>query len=127
MPGGETGTGARGPSRGNSMTGAPTGRVAHDPAGVTVDPEQGKAAVFTRLLARLGIAAAAGMCLIAAPGCKSSAGPAPFQDLGAGVSNVTGLKGSLKTRWEGKAAQYQLEIEPIDPLESAGFSYVMAN
>jgi hypothetical protein len=127
MPGGETGTGAHGPGRGNSMTGAPAGRAAEDPAGLPVGPEPGKPAIFPRLSAGLVMAAAAGICLIAASGCKSSAGPAPFQDLGAGVSNVTGLKGSLKARWAGNAAQYQLEIEPISPLESAGFSYVMAN
>ncbi len=75
----------------------------------------------------LGIAAATGMCLIGVTGCRLSGAPASFQDLGAGISHTTGLRGSLKTRWVGQAAQYELEIEPIDPLQSAGFSYVVAN
>lgn len=58
---------------------------------------------------------------------KSSAAPSEFQDLGAGISNATGLRGSLKARWQDKTAQYQLKLEPIDPLQSAGFSYVTAN
>lgn len=80
-----------------------------------------------RFLVRLGIAAVAGACLIGVSGCKFSPSPDAFQDLGAGISNATGLKGSLKTRWQGKAAQYQLEIDPIDPRYRPDFSYVTAN
>lgn len=58
---------------------------------------------------------------------QSAAAPAEFQDLGAGISNATGLRGSLRARWQDNTAQYQLKIEPIDPLESAGFSYVAAH
>lgn len=76
---------------------------------------------------RLVIAAFVGVCLIGVSGCKLSPSPDEFQELGAGISNVTGLKGHLKTRWQGKAAQYVLEIEPISLLQKAGFSYVMAN
>ncbi len=43
-----------------------------------------------------------------------------YDDLGAGVSNSSGLKGHLITRWQGKA-QYQLDLGPIDPRESPGF------
>ena len=50
----------------------------------------------------------------------------PFQDLGAGISNSTGLKGNLQVRWN-TSGQYQLKIEPIDPLQSAGFSFVTAD
>ncbi len=49
-----------------------------------------------------------------------------FDDLGAGVSNATGLKGHLITRWQGKA-QYQLEFGPIDPRGSAEFALVAGN
>lgn len=76
----------------------------------------------------LGIAAMIGLVVLIAIRAKSSAGPPqPFQDLGAGISNATGMKGNLKARWQGQAAQYLLKIEPIDPLQSAGFSYIVAN
>ena len=57
---------------------------------------------------------------------KGSKSAPTFQDLGAGISNATGLKGKLQVRWQG-SAQYQLKIEPIDPLQSSGFSFVAAN
>jgi hypothetical protein len=50
-----------------------------------------------------------------------------IQDLGSAVSNATGLKGSLNAHWQSTSAQYELEIEPIHPLDSAGFSYVASN
>lgn len=82
-----------------------------------------------RLLAVLGFAVAAGgLCVLALMHFgKPSAAPSAFQDLGAGISNATGLRGSLKARWQGASAQYQLELEPIDPLQSAGFSFVAAH
>ena len=75
----------------------------------------------------IGIAALAGTLLIGLSGCHMAPSPDEFQELGAGVSNVTGLKGHLKARWQGNAAQYVLEIEPISLLQKPGFSYVMAN
>jgi hypothetical protein len=95
--------------------------------GYTAHPEAENAGHFPLFTVGLLIVAAAAVCFIAVRGYKPSAGPAAFQDLGKGISNVTGLKGSLKARWVSNAAQYQLQIEPIDPLESAGFSYVTAN
>jgi hypothetical protein len=86
-----------------------------------------KPVLSPRLLKGLGMAAAAGLCMIGLSACQVPDEPPAFQDLGAAVSNGTGLKGSLKARWQGTSAQYQLEIEPIQPLESAGFSYVAAN
>ncbi len=74
----------------------------------------------------LGTLAVAGFILVSVSR-RSSAPPPDFQDLGAGISNATGLKGNLKTRWVSKAVQYKLELEPLDPLQSAGFSYVAAN
>lgn len=47
-------------------------------------------------------------------------------DLGAGIFNASGLRGHLVTRWQGKAV-YQLQIEPIDPRENAGFELVTGN
>ncbi|MGB7548350.1 MAG: hypothetical protein WBM14_11420 [Terracidiphilus sp.] len=44
-------------------------------------------------------------------------------DLGDGVFNAAGLRGHLVTRWQG-IAQYQLQITPIDPRQSAGFALV---
>lgn len=91
-------------------------------------PAAAKLPVSPRLLlVGVGITALAGLCVLAVVRSRPSAGPVPFQDLGAGISNATGLRGGLKARWQGGAAQYQLEIEPIDPLQSAGFSYVAAN
>ncbi len=47
-------------------------------------------------------------------------------DLGAGIFKAAGLRGHLITRWSGKA-QYQLEIKPLDPQQSAEFAFVVAN
>jgi hypothetical protein len=127
MPGYEAWTGAGELNGADSMAETPTSYVVQDPADWTTYREAEKAAHFPLFSVGLLITAVAGVCFIGVHHYKSSTPPTPFQDLGAGVSNVTGLRGSLKTRWEGKGAQYQLEIEPIDPLESAGFSYVMAN
>jgi hypothetical protein len=131
MPGGETG------SRAELMAESLTGQPVQHLGDRTARPEMEKAVLAPRVLAprvlasrflvRLGIAAFVGVCLIGASGCQLSPSPDAFQELGAGISNVTGLKGHLKTRWQGKAAQYVLEIEPISLLQKAGFSYVMAN
>lgn len=127
MPGGETGTGAAEQTVADMITEAPTGHVTERPADRAAHPEPEKPALCPRILVGLLLAVVIGVFLICLAGCKLSPDPDAFQDLGKGISNATGLKGSLKTRWEGKAAQYQLEIEPIDPLQSAGFSYVTAN
>jgi hypothetical protein len=71
------------------------------------------------------VAVAAAALYVRAP-IAGAAGAQSFQDFGAGISNATGLRGRLQVRWQG-AAQYQIKIEPIDPLQSAGFSYVAAN
>jgi hypothetical protein len=47
-------------------------------------------------------------------------------DLGAGISQASGLRGHLVTRWQGKA-QYMLKIEPLDPRDAEGFAAVTAN
>ena len=47
-----------------------------------------------------------------------------YDDLGAGISNSSGLKGHLITRWQGNA-QYQLDLGPIDPREGPGFARVV--
>jgi hypothetical protein len=52
--------------------------------------------------------------------------PTETDDLGAGISNASGLRGHLVTRWQGKA-QYMLKIEPLDPRDSTGFAAVAAN
>lgn len=96
-------------------------------AGQSAPTEAPPPAPRALLFVVLGIAAMIGLIGLVAVRAKSAAGPAPFQDLGAGISNATGLKGDLKARWQKKAAQYLLKIEPIDPLQSAGFSYVVAN
>lgn len=103
-----------------------TGQVKQIYANQTA-PKVVKPAVSPRLiLAVIGILVA-GLVVVGLVHTRTAAGPTAFQDLGAGISNATGLKGSLKARWQGKGAEYQLEIEPIDPLQSAGFSYVAAN
>jgi hypothetical protein len=56
----------------------------------------------------------------------SSNAAAQFQDLGAGISRATGLRGDLSIRWQGKA-EYKLKFVPLDPLQSAGFSFVASN
>lgn len=97
-----------------------------DPLAPLAAPEPARPPLL--LIGLLGIAAAAGVGVVGLNHYKSSAdAPAAFQDLGAGISNATGLRGSLKARWLGTSAQYQLEIDPIDPLQSAGFSFVVAN
>ena len=75
----------------------------------------------------VGIAAVIGLGVLFAVRSIPPSGPQPFQNLGAGVSNATGMKGNLQVRWQNKAAQYILKMEPIDPLQSDGFSYVVAN
>jgi hypothetical protein len=48
-------------------------------------------------------------------------------DLGAGVSTASGLRGHLVTRWQKGKAQYQLKIEPIDPRSADEFAQVAGN
>ena len=50
-----------------------------------------------------------------------------FQQLGAGISNSTGIRGYLQVRWQDNKAQYQVKMESIDPVENPGFSYLVAN
>jgi hypothetical protein len=71
----------------------------------------------------VGLIAAAAVAAYISKNAKSA--PA-FEDLGAGISNSTGLRGNLQVRWQG-SGQYQVKFEPIDPLQSSGFSYVAAN
>jgi hypothetical protein len=47
-------------------------------------------------------------------------------DLGAGISQASGLRGHLVTRWQGNA-QYMLKIEPLDPRNADGFAAVTAD
>ncbi len=47
-------------------------------------------------------------------------------DLGQGVLSVSGLRGHLVTRWNGKA-QYQLHLEPLDYPDNPGFALVAGN
>lgn len=54
---------------------------------------------------------------------KMSAEPA---DLGAGISQASGLRGHLVVRWQGKT-QYMLKIEPLDPRDAQGFAAVTSN
>lgn len=107
---------------------AVTGHVEQIYGDQTAEPEVARPIFPPRLfLIGIGAAVVAGLVLYGVARAKSTTGPVAFQDLGAGISNATGLRGNLKARWQGSAAQYQLEIEPIDPLQSAGFSYVAAN
>lgn len=131
MPGGETETGAGEPNEGGLMAEAPDGCAVRHSAGRAAHLEgkraKGKKIARTPRLP-VGICMAmAGMGLMAVSGCRPSGAANRFQDLGAGVSNVTGLRGSLKTRWMGNAVQYQLEMEPIDLLDRTGFDFVIAN
>jgi hypothetical protein len=48
-------------------------------------------------------------------------------DLGAGVSTASGLRGHLVTRWQKGKVQYQLKIEPIDPRSADDFAKVAGN
>lgn len=48
---------------------------------------------------------------------------AESDDLGAGISQASGLRGHLVTRWQGKT-QYMLKIEPLDPRDAQGFAVV---
>ncbi len=47
-----------------------------------------------------------------------------YDDLGSGISNASGLKGHLITRWQGQT-QFQLDVGPIDPREGPGFARVI--
>lgn len=58
---------------------------------------------------------------------KKSTPAVAFQDLGSGISKTTGLKGNLQVRWQNATAQYQVEFEPLNSYESAGFSAVATN
>lgn len=93
----------------------------------SADPPAIKPPLPPALLALVALAALVGAALFGVVRAKSSSAPVAFQDLGAGISNATGLRGNLKARWQNKTAQYELSIEPIDPLQSAGFSFVTAN
>lgn len=95
-----------------------------DPSGEEIMPPSAPPML---LFIILGVAAMIGLGVFVGVRAKSSASPGAFQDLGAGVSTATGLQGNLKARWQDKGAQYELKIEPIDPLQSDGFSYVVGN
>lgn len=51
---------------------------------------------------------------------------AESDDLGAGISQASGLRGHLVVRWQGKT-QYMLKIEPLDPRDAQGFAAVTSN
>jgi len=53
--------------------------------------------------------------------------PSGPYDLGPANSSAVGLKGHLYTKWDGKAVQYRLNFEPIDPAQAAAFSYTVSN
>lgn len=75
-------------------------------------------------LASLAVAV---LCVIGLAHSHASATPGDFQDLGQAVSNATGLRGALMARWQGKSVEYQLEIKPVTPFASRGFSWVAAH
>lgn len=78
---------------------------------------------FAVLLVGVVILAVAAVVLFTTGKSKSKSEP---EDLGDGVFNAAGLRGHLVIRWQGNA-QYQLQITPINPLESAGFAFVAGN
>ncbi len=81
--------------------------------------------LFVLLFGVLIVAALAAITLIVKPSSSPKFSSAS-DDLGAGISQASGLRGHLVTRWQGKA-QYMLKMEPLDPRNAAGFSAVAAN
>jgi hypothetical protein len=49
-----------------------------------------------------------------------------FEDLGAGISNVDGLRGNLTARWQGRA-EYKLSFGPLHRIQSKEFSAVVSD
>jgi hypothetical protein len=81
---------------------------------------------FLLLLLGLIVVGAGAVLMLSQKGLKSAKASPDSDDLGAGISQASGLRGHLVTRWQGKA-QYMLKIEPLDPRDAAGFAAVAAN
>jgi hypothetical protein len=101
-----------------------------DPNQLALDSESGirqskNSSGFLMLLLGL-IVVAAGAFLVFSKKGLNSPKISEADDLGAGISQASGLRGHLVTRWQGKA-QYMLKIEPLDPRDADGFSAVAAN
>lgn len=81
------------------------------------------------LILLLGFIAIAGVIIVTLTQKQlTTAKAAPdTDDMGAGVSQASGLRGHLVTRWQNGKTQYMLKMEPLDPRDAAGFSAVAAN
>jgi hypothetical protein len=95
--------------------------------GSGIRPRKGSSRVLMLLLGVIAMAACA-VLVLSQKGLKSATPniSSAADDLGAGISQASGLRGHLVTRWQGKA-QYMLKIEPLDPRDAEGFAAVTAN
>lgn len=79
----------------------------------------------------LGLVAIVGVVAITLTQKQFSTPKAPASpdsdDMGAGISQASGLRGHLVTRWQQGKAQYMLKMEPLDPRDAAGFAAVTSN
>jgi hypothetical protein len=94
------------------------------PGAVSSTQAAKKSHLLPVMIVAFGLMAAAAVALLVSKKPKETS---TFQDLGAGISNASGLKGSLQVRWQGNTAQYELKFEPLGPLQAQGFSFIAAN
>jgi hypothetical protein len=78
------------------------------------------------LLLGFVVLAAAAVLVLSQKGLKSATASSGSDDLGAGISQASGLRGHLVTRWQDKT-QYMLKIEPLDPRDADRFASATAN
>jgi hypothetical protein len=81
---------------------------------------------FLIVLLGLAVLAAGAVFVLSQKGLKSASASPDSDDLGAGISQASGLRGHLVTRWQGKT-QYMLKIEPLDPRDADRFASVTAH
>jgi hypothetical protein len=85
-----------------------------------------KSSGFLIVLLGLVVLAAGAVFVLSQKGLKSANASSDSDDLGAGISQASGLRGHLVTRWQNKT-QYMLKIEPLDPRDAERFASVTAH
>jgi hypothetical protein len=99
-------------------------QFADEDAGLQRGPRPAKLVLIFLVLVMAGFGVFAFMTLGRRPGQPKMS--AQTDDLGAGISQASGLRGHLVVRWQDKT-QYMLKIEPLDPRNAQEFAAVTAN
>jgi hypothetical protein len=85
-----------------------------------------KSSGFLIVLLGFVVLGAGAVFVLGTKGLKSAKASSDSDDLGAGISQASGLRGHLVTRWQSKT-QYMLKIEPLDPRDADRFASVTAH